>query len=272
MFRAKKFLGIKMHPLYKFLKSVVISDEDNILERIDSLNFYAYYFSLSFNMSFQLIKSSIFTYLNQNYNYSIKKDTLTDTVFLTFDKIMVFYISKDDIEEFSLNYMYSSFYKFVIYEYRRGYMAVCLSHTTDDINGSLLRFYLINNSNPLYIMLSHFVYEESESEESVDEEGESEESVDEESVDEESNNKDYEDDNLLFDNTLVTNCNPKSFIILNKNVQSYLDEDGSYNLDLYKLYDIIGYGEQNPAIYHFIKMVFLYIKCYKTYPINYLCI
>jgi hypothetical protein len=254
MFRAKKFLGIKMHPLYKFLKSIVVSDEDNIPERIDTLNFYAYYFSLTFDMNFQILKTSTFTYSDNLYNYSIKKDTLTDTVFLTFDKVIVFYISKDDIEEFSLNYMYSSFHKFVIYEYHRGYMAICLSHTTDDINDSLLRYYLINNSNPLYIILSHFVYESNTGNTESDQDNQS-------NID--------ENDDL---NTLVTSCIPRSFIILNKNVQSYLDEDGSYNVDLYKFYDTIGYGEQNPAIHHFVKMIFTYIKCYKTYPINYLCI
>jgi hypothetical protein len=272
MLRAKKFLGIKMYPAYKFLRDVHISQEDNILERIDSVNFYTYYFSLSYNINLQLLKQKTFNYCNNIYDFSITKDTITDTIFLTSDKLIIFYINKDDIEEFSLCYMYSSFYKFVIYDYYRGYMAICLSHTIDDIDDNLLRFYLMNNSNPKYIILSHFIYkwatEFNKQEENIEEDVE--EDVEQDVEQEINRGKIINQIEILDD--IVTICKPKSFIILNKNVQSYLDDDVSFDVNLYILYDTIGYGNVNLSIQYFVKLIFMYIDCYKTSPINYLCI
>lgn len=314
MLRAKKFMNLKRQPIYKFLREIYISNQDNILERIDSINFYTYYFNLSFNLLFECLKQHIFNYdtndKTETYSYIIKKDIVTDTIFLTCDKIIIFYINKDDIEEFCLCYMYSSLYKFAIYEYYRGYMAICLSHNVNDIDtDDLLRFYLLNNSNPRYIILSHFLYKETYDEaKETDETEETKEADDEpddeaeetEEADDEAEEVKYNLDNMY--NSLMglndyeigegiedigdigdigdiegiggidISCKPTGFIILNKNVQSYLDDDRLFDVDLYVLYDKIGYGEEKPALSYFIKTVFKYVKCYNTYPVNYWCV
>ena len=61
-----------------------------------------------------------------------------------------------------------------------------------------------------------------------------------------------------------------SFIILNQNVQPLLYDQTDNIRDLYKHYDIIGYGEMNRDLNIFVEFIFNYATAFKNYPVNYL--
>lgn len=254
MLKAKKFSRIKNKKLYKFLRNIDIDIDCNEStdEKCDTILLYTYYISLYYlhNFCYDFIKNKTFLSNDSRFDYTIQKEINTNTWMFVCDKLIVLYIDNDNIEEFCLSYMFSSVYRFVIRENNFGYIAISVSHTTDDIDDDILKFYIMNLSNPKYILMSYFLKTNTQNQQ---------------------NQEMYSLEELPL---LTNNKNDEmvSFIILNQNVQPLLYDqtDDLYKCDLYKHYDIIGYGEMNRDLNIFVEFIFNYATAFKNYPVNYL--
>jgi len=255
MLKAKKFSRIKNKKLYKFLRSIDIDIDYNEStdEKCDTILLYTYYISLYclHDFCYDFIKNKTFLSNDSRFDYTIQKEINTNTWMFVCDKLIVLYIDNDDIEEFCLSYMFSSVYRFVIRENDFGYIAISVSHTTDDIDDDILKFYIMNLSNPKYILMSYFLKNNTQHQQI------------------QQNQEMYSLEELPL---LTNNENDEmvSFIILNQNVQSLLYNQCDNKRDLYKHYDIIGYGEMNRDLNIFVEFIFNYANAFKNYPVNYL--
>lgn len=251
MLKAKKFSRIKNKKLYKFLRNIDIDIDihcsESIDEKCDTILLYTYYISLYYlrDFCYDFIKNKTFLSNDSCFDYTIQKEINTNTWMFVCDKLIVLYIDNDDIEEFCLSYMFSSVYRFVIRENDSGYIAISVSHTTDDIDDDILKFYIMNLSNPKYILMSYFLKNNTQNQEMYS----------------------LEELPLLTNNE---NDEIGSFIILNQNVQPLLYDQSDNRCDLYKHYDIIGYGEMNMDLNIFVEFIFNYANAFKNYPVNYL--
>ena len=270
MLRAKKFSLIKNRKFYKFLRQLYIDCNDSTDEKCDSIILYTYYISFYYldDFCYDFIKNKTFSINNVAFDYTIQKEIYTDTWMFTCDKLLVVYINTDDIEEFSLSYMFSSIYRFVIYETYNGYIAISISHTTDDID-DVLRFSIMNLSNPKYILMSYFLKNNNQIQDDQIQDGQDQDDQDQVQDNQDQYDQDQELQEISLDyfKNVFNIC---SFIILNRNIQSVLDEDYQKSDNLYKLYDIIGYGDINHELYKFVNFVFDYVKVFKNYPNSYL--
>ena len=278
MLKAKKFSLIKNRKFYKFLKGLYIDCDNSIDEKCETIILYTYYISFYYldDFCYNFIKNKTFSINNVTFDYTIQKEIYTDTWMLTCDKLLVVYINTNDIEEFSLSYMFSPIYSFVIYETYNGYVAISISHTTDDID-DVLQFNIMNLSNHKYTLMSYFLKNNTQNQDEQDDQTQDEQ--DDQTQDEQTQDEQHQDDqsqdgkilNLseISSDYFKNIFNISSFIILNRNVQSILDED-SKDTDLYKLYDIIGYGNINQELYKFVNFVLAYVKVFKNYPVSYL--
>jgi hypothetical protein len=207
--------------------------------------------------------------------------------------------------------MFSSIYRFVIYETYNGYIAISISHTTDDID-DVLRFNIMNLSNPKYILMSYFLKnntqiqdgenlkDQNQDDQIQDDQIQDDQIQDDQIQDDQNQDDQIQDDQIQDDQNQDDQIqddqnqddqiqddqiqdlseisldyfknvfNIRSFIILNRNIQSVLDEDFKDTNDLYKLYDIIGYGDINQELYKFVNFVLAYVKVFKNYPVSYL--
>ena len=253
MLKAKKFSRIKNKKLYKFLRSIDIDYNESTDEKCDTILLYTYYISLYclHDFCYDFIKNKTFLSNDSRFDYTIQKEINTNTWMFVCDKLIVLYIDNDDIEEFCLSYMFSSVYRFVIRENDFGYIAISVSHTTDDIDDDILKFYIMNLSNPKYILMSYFLKNNTQHQQI------------------QQNQEMYSLEELPL---LTNNENDEmvSFIILNQNVQSLLYNQCDNKRDLYKHYDIIGYGEMNRDLNIFVEFIFNYANAFKNYPVNYL--
>lgn len=270
MLKAKKFSRVKNKELYKFLKNVNIDYNDSTEEKCDSIILYTYYISLYYtdNFCYDFIKHKTFSSDGISFDYTIQKEIYTDTWMLVCDKLLVLYIDDNDIEEFCLSYMFSPMYCFVIYETFFGYIAICISHTTDDVD-DVLKFYMMNSSNPKYILMSYFLKNKTQNQEMYSSVELTIYDNDKDNDNDNSTNKNEDDHSFDYYKNIF---DISSFIILNQNVRPLLDEEqGCYNkIELYKLYDIIGYGEKNTGLNRFVEFVFNYASVFKNYPVSYL--
>ena len=234
MIRAKKFSNIKNKPLFRFLREVDINYDDVVSDKMESLGFYTYYFQLYFTEDFStsIIRSKVFVYNNESIEYTINREETTGTWMLVCDKLIVMDIRKNDIEEFTLSYLFSPLYNFVVYEYNSGYVIICVSHTRDEIGDVdyLMRFQLINNSKPRYVLLSQFIRPE------------------------------------------LSESGGSGFVVLNKNIKDYLLDDVKSNDCLYKFYNNVGYGVVKDELLEFTKIIVKYTDAFKNYPLSYLSI
>ena len=261
MLKAKKFSLIKNRKFYKFLKGLYIDCDNSIDEKCETIILYTYYISFYYldDFCYNFIKNKTFSINNVTFDYTIQKEIYTDTWMLTCDKLLVVYINTNDIEEFSLSYMFSPIYSFVIYETYNGYVAISISHTTDDID-DVLQFNIMNLSNHKYTLMSYFLKNNTQNQDEQDEQDDQDEQPQDGKI------LNLSEISLDYFKNIF---NISSFIILNRNVQSILDED-SKDTDLYKLYDIIGYGNINQELYKFVNFVLAYVKVFKNYPVSYL--
>jgi hypothetical protein len=274
MLRAKKFSLIKNREFYKFLKGLHIDHRDSTDEKCETIILYTYYISFYYldYFCYDFIKNKTFSINNVAFDYTIQKEIYTDTWMFTCDKLIVVYIKPDDIEEFSLSYMFSSIYRFVIYETYNGYIAISISHTTDDID-DVLRFNIMNLSNPKYILMSYFLKNNTQiqdGENLKDDQIQDDQIQDDQIQDDQIQDDQIQDLSEISLDYFKNVFNIRSFIILNRNIQSVLDEDFKDTNDLYKLYDIIGYGNINQELYKFVNFVLAYVKVFKNYPVSYL--
>lgn len=262
MLRAKKFSHIKKGEFYKFLKNISINPTDSTEEKCETIILYTYYigFYYSNHFCYDFAKHKTFSSNGVDFHYTIQKELYTDTWMLVCDKLLLLYIDYEDIEEFCLSYMFSSIYRFIIYETSFGYIAVCISHTTDDVD-DVLEFYIMNSSNYKYILLSYFL-KNNNTDEDIDEQYK----IYYETYKPENQFIDFGNKNIMYEYL----PNISSFIILNQNVQTVLNDDCINDYDLYKLYDIIGYGDINNELNSFVKFIFKYPIVYKHYPLSYL--
>lgn len=253
MLKVKKFSRVKNKKLYKFLRNIniYIDCNESIDEKCDTIIFYKYYISFYYLQDFcyDFIKNKTFLSNDNSFDYTIQKEIHTNTWMFVCNKLLVLYISNDDIEEFCLSYMFSSVYRFIIRENDFGYVAISISHTTDDID-DVLKFYIMNLSNPKYILMSYFLKNNIQNQEN-------QENQEENHSLELTYNENDENDEMV------------SFIILNQNVQTLL-HDRCHKRDLYKHYDVIGYGEMNRDLNIFVEFIFNYAIVFKNYPVNYL--
>lgn len=237
MLRAKKFLNVKKRELYKYLSLVNIDKNTSIIERKESILLDVYYISLYLNDDFEckITRDLIFSYKNSTINYTIQYEKYTDTWMLVCKDIIVLYIDNNDIENFCSTFNTSNDYKFKIYRYNLGYLAICISHFSNSNNIDIL----LNYAKDKYIILSHFVKQKTFK-----------------------NDDEYDDE---YDKK------PTSFIILNDNVRNKLDNDYKNN-NIYAFYTNIGLKSENITILFFIDVLMNYIKIFKNYPLNYICI
>ena len=249
MLRAKKFSVKKKIPVNKFLKDINTDDCYSVSEKNDSIRFYIHYFDLYFkeSLQFEIIKEYNKNVIPYTIPYTIIKESCTETWFLVCEQLVMFYINKNDIEEFYLSFLFNELYKFVIYydNNQKCYIAFCVSHTSNEID-TPLEFFTGNNYYPKYFVLSHFLPTKSES-------------------DNEPPDNLSESEYKQYELKSIPPC--VGFVILNKNMCTWFDDKSDCKFDFYQ---DIGYGKGNNDLDCLVKIILFQIDNSKRLPVNYL--
>lgn len=229
----RKYLKKCKTELSKCLQDIYNTETDiydNINSRLDSLDFYLYYFNEHYK---QILKPLI---LKTNEHYCIIKEQFTEIVFFVSKDLIVFYIKPQDYEDFYLSFVYSENYKMLIYKTKEYYIAFCISHTSRDIC-NIKRFLLMNNNDIRLTILSYFINEtKNDKSDNV-------------------NEMIYYNDEIVKHMIYPNDLEYRGIVILNKDIFSYLDKKQ------YKLYfdSIIGYGEEKPELVDLVNVIKMYI-------------
>ena len=157
----KKYLSSKKLPLNRLLRDLHHNDKNSKgdIEKLDTIDYFIYYIKSNpiYKFNFFKIKTSIiykeineidqYKELNdqneqngiinkekiKSITYNVVKEVNTDAVILSCKELVVFYISPEKYEEFTLSFMFSENYTFEIYKSPRYYIAFCASHTSKNI-------------------------------------------------------------------------------------------------------------------------------------------
>lgn len=252
MLRIKKYNNINKNSMIKFLKKIKYDESDifDVYNKIDNLKYYIcyFYFTLKKYINTNIIKKyniddlekkpysltidSPFLNVSNNITYQIVKECFTETWFFTCNKLVVLYISKNEITDFYNTWINSRIYKFVIYQDLEYYVVFCISHTSDQIR-NYLEFLVNNNHNPKYLIFSCFLLNTHIS-------------------------------NLNYNNTMILNTStPVGFVVLNNNCK--------YNIQPKRMqfYITLGHGKTNYTLAHLVKISLKLIREYKNLPVNY---
>lgn len=234
MLKIKRLLSIKNRDFNRYLNSVITDYTTSVIQRYESIVLNAYYIYFYYYNDFKcsLHKSITFRYDNIDIDYVIKKEVNTDTWILVCDTLVVLYIKQKDIDEFCSLYENSDVYNFVLYKYNLDYIAFCTSHTINDIDDPT-HFYLINNTNEKYLILSYLVNSEG--------------------------------DSLTTKAFVILNKTIMNYIYKS---QSCIKHQKKYHH--YDFYCNLGYGSINVVIHKFIKLILQYVKMFQYHPPNYL--
>jgi hypothetical protein len=266
MLRAKKNAIKKISPLITFLKNIKIDPHISYLNKVEKIKYYINYFDIYYKDSLKInvIKDFILKINNETISYSIIKESLTETWFLTCNDLVILYFDKAELEQFEMEFLFSEVYKFVIYydNNRDCYIAFCLSHKKNEIINVLNNLYVNNNYHHKYFILSHFLRENrtlNRSNKNNINNIDTDETI---SID---SNEWCCDDEIYLNNLFMEYS--LGFIILNKNVFNTYSNNLKQNL---VYYDNIGFGESNEVLNNLIKTIISVSNYYKNLPINYI--
>lgn len=246
MLRIKKYSNINKNPMIQFLKKYKYDDFDDfdICNKIDNLKYSICYFYLYMKkyINTNIIKNYTFTggNLKQDITYQIIKDSFTETWFFTCNKLVILYIHKNNISDFYNTWIFSRFYKFVIYKDLEYYVVFCISHSSDQIR-NYLDFLVNNNHDPKYLIFSCFLLNNKKIDSS----------------------RDLEIINYNR-NIILKTSTPVSFVVLNNNYK--------YNMQKPKrmqFYTTLGNGKSNSTLVHLVKISLKLIKESENLPVNY---
>lgn len=240
MLRAKKNAILKTSPLITFLKNFQIDPETSYTEKTDKIKHHIRYFDSYYKdlLKINVIKHFVF----ESIPYSIIKDEITETWFLTCTDLVILYIERTEIDQFKMDFLFSEIYNFIVYYdvYRDCYIAFCLSHTKSQILNILPKLYINNKHHHKYFILSHFLLPSTQQ------------------------NNDNDND-TYFSNIFIQQS--VGFIILNKNVHNQCHTNFKSNL-IY--YDDVGFGTKIKILDNLISIILVITQCYKYLPINYI--
>jgi hypothetical protein len=236
MLRYYKHILKKNIPLNQFLRKL-----DFEIDKMNSYDWYIHYFYyyIKKDMTLKIISKNAFNQLK----YQIVKELKTDTRFFVCPKLIIFYISEKDFQEFCFSFINSDLYSFMIFKTDIYYVAICTSHTSDMID-DLKHFLISNNTSLSYFILSNFLYHKK--------------------------NKTTINDNDDISNKLDKQftSQPSGFIILNTNYKSR-DAKIKYELDFQIK---LGNGNVIDDINQIIKIIQVHVKNNTYLPVNYLSI